>query len=145
MDADAAIYADKKSLETRFSHRTRVLDHFWMELPTICSAGDYISDVIAEKGIGIVVPERSASQFAKAILSLKTDRERYQQIKKNLHETKDEFTWEKTLHPLLDYLSSAKAAKVPTIPTTPDISPEPPKLAMKQRIKRSAKILLLGR
>lgn len=146
MDADAAIYADRKSLETRFSHRTRVLDHIWMELPTICSSGDYMSDIIDKKDLGVVVNERTPEQFAAAIMALKTDRKHFQQIKQNLHKSKEDFTWEKTLQPLVDYLSSPKAATVHVIkPADTHAVGQPPQLTIKQRVRKSAKMLLLGK
>jgi len=146
MDGDAAIYADKESLETRFSHRTRVLDHFWMELPTICSAGDYMSEIIDRKGLGVVVPERAPQAFADAITSLKNDSARYNRLRKNLHNHKGEFTWEKTLQPLVDCLASLPAP-TPAAAATPaaPAAPRPTPYSLKQRIKRSAKMLLLGR
>jgi len=146
MDADAAIYADRDSLETRFSHRTRVLDHFWMEIPTICSSGDYMSAVIAAHDLGIVVPDRTPQQFAAAILSLKNDSKRYATIKQNLHNVKGDFTWEKTLQPLVDYLSSIDPKTIRVIPAEAAAAPvAPPKLRLRQRVKKSAKMLLLGK
>jgi glycosyltransferase involved in cell wall biosynthesis len=146
MDSDAAIYADKESLETRFSHRTRVLDHFWMEIPTICSSGDYMSEIIAKYELGSVVEKRTPEAFAEAITALKSDHKQYARIKHNLHIHKKEFTWEKTLQPLVDYLSSEKANHIPTIPlATVAGQQSTPKPTIKQRVKRSAKMLLLGR
>lgn len=146
-DADVAIYADRKSLETRFSHRTRVLDHFWMELPTICSSGDYMSDIIAKKDLGIVVEERTPEKFAEAILALRNDHKRFKQIKQNLHESKADFTWERTMQPLVDYLASPKTNKVRVVPLAdPAVSTSAaPKLTVKQRVRKSAKMLLLGK
>ncbi|HEX9153661.1 MAG TPA: glycosyltransferase [Candidatus Saccharimonadales bacterium] len=146
MDSDAAIYADRKSLETRFSHRTRVLDHFWMEIPTICTEGDYMSEAIAKNELGVVVKERTPEAFANAILSLKSDPKRYKQIKQNLHQHKKDFTWEKTLQPLVDFLLSKKNATIRTIPlhTSGPVAP-PTKISIKRRLRLSAKMLLLGK
>jgi hypothetical protein len=146
MDSDAAIYADRQSLETRFSHRTRVLDHFWMEIPTICTSGDYLSEVIAKNGLGVVVPTRDPAAYAEAITSLKTNRTLYKQIKKNLHAHRDDYTWQKTLQPLVDYLLSPAARNVPVIPIESAGAPAAaPKLRLRQRVRRSAKMLLLGK
>lgn len=142
MDGDAAVYVDKESLETRFSHRTRTLDHFWMELPTICSGGDYLSEVIADKGLGIVIEERTPQQLATAIVKLKTTPVLYRRIKGNLHKHKAEFSWERTLQPLIDHLSSYQPSKPKAEHHV--AATKPSKLGIKQRIRRSAKILLRG-
>lgn len=109
-DADAAIYADKESLETRFSHRTRVLDHIWTELPTICSPGDTFSDIVKDVGFGIVTKDRTPEAFVTAIKKLASDKSLYKEIKNNLHAKKSDFTWEKTLSPLVNYIGALDVA-----------------------------------
>jgi len=143
MDGDASVYADKESLETRFSHRTRVLDHFWMEIPTICSGGDSLAAIVAEKQLGLVA-ERTPEAFAAAITTLRTDKAAYAQIKRNLHACKAEFTWEKTLQPLVNYIAAIEPGTPPAAgPATTEA--KPPRVGLKQRVRRSAKMLLLGK
>lgn len=145
LDADAAIYADKDSLETRFSHRTRVLDHFWAEIPTICSSGDYMSEIIEHKRLGIVVESRSSKDFAQAITKLKGDQKLYRQIKKSLHENRSEFSWEASLQPLVSSLKSLNPQeRQEQIKEISRRRQEQGKLPLKRRIRRSAKILLKG-
>ena len=146
MDANAAIYADKKSLETRFSHRTRVLDHFWANLPTICSQGDYMSEIIRQSDLGIVVENRNPHEFADAILKLKTDKKLFADIQQNLMRHREDFTWEKTLEPLVSYLDKVNAPAVQQqIIDSYRKTGQNRKLSMKRRIRHSARILLLGR
>jgi glycosyltransferase involved in cell wall biosynthesis len=146
MDADTAIYADKKSLETRFSHRTRVLDHFWASLPTICSQGDYMSEIIRQNDLGIVVENRDPHEFANAIFKLKTDKKLYAGIRQNLKKHREDFTWEKTLEPLVRYLDTVDAPAVrQQIIDSYRKTDQNRKLSMKRRIRHSARILLLGR
>jgi glycosyltransferase involved in cell wall biosynthesis len=145
LDADAAIYADKESLETRFSHRTRVLDtHFWAELPTICSAGDYLSDVIAKYELGIVVDERRPEAFAAAITQLYADKKLYQSMKVNLRLNRHRFTWEAALAPLVSFITStnvsALSAKIAGSYSRP--AAPPPKPRPVRRLKNSVKALL---
>jgi glycosyltransferase involved in cell wall biosynthesis len=142
-DANAAIYADKQSLETRFSHRTRVLDHIWTQLPTICSRGDYLSEVIEKEQLGIVV-NRKVSEFVEAIQKLSSDKRAYDEIKSNIRGVAAKFAWDTTLAPLVTYLSALDVKDVQKdIQRQYEItihSTHAPKL--KQRIKHSAKILL---
>lgn len=142
MDADAAVYADKESLETRFSHRTRVLDHFWTELPTICSDGDYLSGVIKEEGFGVVVEQRTPEAFAAAITKLASDKKLLSNIKKNLHTKKNNYTWEKTLSPLVTFIDQVDPAKVVKVSPAQTAQTKAGKAPLKRRIKHSAKILL---
>lgn len=144
-DADAAIYADKDSLETRFSHRTRVLDHFWAHLPTICSSGDYISDMIDRNGLGIVVEERSAEAFGRAIENLRDDRILYSKIQSNIKDFEPRLSWEQTLKPLTERLGrlNVKQESARIINQHQSFTAQR-KLPVKRRIRRSAKILLLG-
>lgn len=143
-DADVAIYADKQSLETRFSHRTRVLDHFWAGLPTIASRGDFMSELIEQKELGLSV-ERSPESFAKAILSLQGDSKLYKKIESNLTARRGDFAWEKSLEPLVAKLANLD---LPTLKAKIMKEAErrqgSGRLPIKSRIKRSAKILLLG-
>lgn len=144
-DANAAIYADKDSLETRFSHRTRVLDHFWAQLPTICSSGDYISDVIDRNKLGIVVAERSPETFAEAIHELKSNNRLYKDIQSNIKSHQDQFSWEHTMEPLVKRLEALDAPKLKQqlIKQHETLSKQK-RLPLKRRVRRSAKILLLG-
>lgn len=144
-DANAAIYADKESLETRFSHRTRVLDHFWAGLPTICSSGDYISDVIDRSGLGIVVAERSPQAFAEAIQELKDSNKIYKDIQSNIKAQATQFSWEHTMEPLVEHLEALDAASLKRqIMKQHEVFSKQKRLPLKRRIRRSAKILLLG-
>lgn len=105
LDADAAIYCDKSSLETEFSHRTRVLDHVWLGLPTICSRGDYFSDLIENKELGITT-KRTAGAFSEAILQLYTNNEYAARIKVNINKIKTNFTWDSTLSGIVQYVKN---------------------------------------
>lgn len=145
LDADAAIYSDKESLETRFSHRTRVLDtHFWGELPTICSAGDYLSDVVGRYDLGLVVEERTPEAFAAAITSLHDDPARYLAIKDNLHANRHRFTWEAALQPLVSFIAETDVKQAGERIATAYVQPAPPapKPRAVRRVKNSVKALL---
>lgn len=104
MDADIAIHADKESVETRFSHRTRVLDNIWAGLPTICNKGDYLSDLIEKSEMGLVVNTRSAEAFAGAIKKAYENPELLHQIKNNIQHARASFTWRKTTSDLLEFI-----------------------------------------
>lgn len=106
VEADVAINTHKPSIETEFSHRTRVLDHFLAGLPTIGTTGDYLSDdVIRPKKLGIVVPPNDETTLVKAIQGIFDD-EMYSTICKNIAAERANLDWSKTLQPLQDFLIS---------------------------------------
>lgn len=141
-DADAAIYADKESLETRFSHRTRVLDHIWTELPTICSPGDTFSDIIRQNHFGVVAETRTPEAFVAAIEKLISDKALYKRIKTSLHAKKHDFTWEKTLSPLVDYIEGLDIEAESKLIKKSAASLRAKSINVKHRAKAAAKVLL---
>lgn len=142
LDADASVYADKESLETRFSHRTRVLDHFWAEIPTICPRGDYMSDLVEAKALGITVGDRTAESFAAAIESLASDKKLLATIHKNLARQRANFTWDSTLQPLVTFIKNIDLDKPIILPDEAPLSHSPDKAPIKRRIKQSIKVLI---
>jgi glycosyltransferase involved in cell wall biosynthesis len=145
LDADVAIYADKLSLETRFSHRTRVLDHIWTGLPTICSEGDYLSEELKQKGMAITVAKRSAEDFAKAIKQAFDEPALLSEIRDNIAKHRPEFTWDHLSADLLKFIKEA-APKTPAKPGEPvsDFAPKPAnyRAVMTRRVKNSIKVLI---
>jgi glycosyltransferase involved in cell wall biosynthesis len=144
LDADVAIYADRESLETRFSHRTRVLDHIWTELPTICSRGDYMAEIIERYGFGLIVDDRTPTQFAEAINKLRSDSELILKIKNNLKNKKNLFTWEQTLEPLTSYVGQLQPGQKSNLGNSIRDHETPSRLKMRSRVKKAAKILIKG-
>jgi len=142
MDADAAIYADKESAETRFSHRTRVLDHIWTGLPTVASAGDYLADLLDQKGMGMTVPERTPEAFAKAIKQLATSPKLVQGIKARIDQERSNFTWEKATAQLRDFVVRCQPNQQleQTTQTTPAQNRD--SVSLTRRVKDSIKVLL---
>lgn len=97
LEADVAVNTHKSSIETEFSHRTRVLDHLLAQLPTICTEGDYLSDaVIGPKGLGIVVPPNDEVALEEAIISI-LEPEKLSDIRKKITAQRKAFDWENTM------------------------------------------------
>ncbi len=107
VDADVAIYCDKYSSETRFSHRTRVLDHIWTDLPTICPPGDIFSEIIKTRQLGIVTKDRTSRSFADAIKEI-MDVNLLNNIRENIHNEAHKFTWDNTTEDLVKFIDSVK-------------------------------------
>ncbi|HET6746727.1 MAG TPA: glycosyltransferase family 4 protein [Candidatus Saccharimonadales bacterium] len=104
--ADAAIYAHKPSIESRFSHRTRVLDHILTGLPTIATKGDYFSDYIDAHELGISVEPFDDKAMGEAIGALMSSPKLQKKIEANVKKSQPEFTWDYTLKPLNAFIES---------------------------------------
>ena len=113
--SDIALYAHKPSIEARFSHRTRVLDHILACLPTLATAGDYFADYIEANNLGLVVKPQDIDAMAEGIKVL-TNEKTKSSIRKNIEAIRNDFTWAKTLEPLKQFLSQDHEAR-----QTPDI------------------------
>lgn len=103
--ANIALYAHKPSIEARYSHRTRVLDHILAGLPTIATRGDYFAELIEANGLGIVVETENSNEMANAIKNL-INRKSLDEIKVNINNVKNDFTWKLTLKELIEFTNS---------------------------------------
>lgn len=147
MEADAAVNTHKASIETEFSHRTRVLDHILAGLPSISTEGDYLSDsVIKSEEFGLTVPPGDEKALRTAILEL-LQPDTYERIKLNVERHRRDYDWSQTLKPLKDFLLS-DPAKLPPEPSNLKVSSPAVRLAkrvlpkpVKKAIVRSLKTI----
>lgn len=120
LEADVAVNTHKSSIETEFSHRTRILDHLLAGLPTISTEGDYLSDaVIGPKGLGIVVPPNDEAALEEAIVKI-LEPGKLNDIKKALASERKAFDWENTMSHLKQFLSG-DIDKLPLLNTAPKL------------------------
>ncbi|SDZ41364.1 glycosyltransferase [Herbiconiux ginsengi] len=111
LEADAGVSTHFQHVETTFSFRTRILDYLWAGLPIISTAGDSFADLVAERGLGAVVPERDVSALVEALDSVLFDEELAESSRAAVRETAQEFTWRASLAPLIEFCRHpAKAA-----------------------------------
>jgi glycosyltransferase involved in cell wall biosynthesis len=142
MDTNAAIYADKLSVETRFSHRTRVLDHIWAELPTICSKGDYLSDLLSDKGMCLAV-ERTPKSFAAGIKKAYDEPGLLSEIKSNISDQRHLFTWDELSTELSDFIKNCEPRKSNKAPgLSLPARPTSYRALIPHRVKNSIKVLI---
>lgn len=111
LEADVGVCLHQDLAETRLAFRTRLIDYIWTGLPMVVSAGDSLSEVVGECGLGKVVPIGDASRIASAlvqILSLPDPRQAYRQTFASVRER---FTWERAVQPLLRFLQSPQRSR----------------------------------
>ncbi|MCB0078306.1 MAG: glycosyltransferase family 4 protein [Anaerolineales bacterium] len=101
-DADVAVSLHYNTLETRFAAvRSRILSYIWARLPTVATEGDVASTLIAQHGIGEVVPEQDAHAVATALQRiLAQGKATYASHFDGLAQR---YTWHRVAQPLVDF------------------------------------------
>lgn len=110
MEANIGIVTHSNHIETRFSHRTRIADYIWTNLPIIATKGGTLSDLIEQQKLGITIDYENADSLADAIFKLLEDEKFYTQCKKNLRNISSQFRWDKILEPLNEFCKNPKRA-----------------------------------
>jgi glycosyltransferase involved in cell wall biosynthesis len=112
-EADIGVCAGFDNLEARYAFRTRYMDLFWAELPTVCTSGDILADRIGHDPLGVSVAPGDHEAFARGILRLVEDEAFYAECKANLPAIKQELSWERTLEPLVEFCRSGRSVASP--------------------------------
>lgn len=103
VEADAGVSAYYSNLETHFAYRVRLVDLIWAETPVLCTEGDTVSDLVAERRLGLVVPERDEEAVFAALLRMVDDPGFLDDCRRREREVKAELSWERCLEPLLRF------------------------------------------
>lgn len=103
MSADVGVITHFDNLETKYSHRTRVLDHVWCNLPTISTCGDYLSEWLHTNGAGLQCQFEDSVDLADRILELYEDPIKRSAMINQIHKIKHTFYWEHNMQPLIEY------------------------------------------
>lgn len=111
LDADIAISTHLKSLETHFAFRTRILDHFWANLPTIATRGDWFTEYIEKNDLGVGVDSSDVKQIEDAICVLMDEQKRNEVIE-NIKDIRDYWQWKNTTKPLIDALKNYQSLPI---------------------------------
>lgn len=99
-DADIGVSAHFRSLETDYSYRTRLLDHFWAGLPTLTTEGGELSELVERERIGATVPERDVHAWAAAITDLLDDPAGRADMAERAREVASRYAWPKLVDDL---------------------------------------------
>jgi len=100
LDADLAVSAHHDSLETRFSFRTRFLDHLWCGLPTLTTAGGELTDRMVDVGAARCVAEGDVDAWTAALLELAGDQDARMLMSVAARDLAAEYRWGDTAAPL---------------------------------------------
>jgi glycosyltransferase involved in cell wall biosynthesis len=105
LESDILVSAHFDTLETRYSFRTRILDHFWAEKPTVCTEGDYFAKEIEERKLGYTVKYRDVEGWKDAILKVINEKNHTAEIIKNIKKYRVNYYWSNTCACLVKYMA----------------------------------------
>lgn len=149
LDADLAVSAHQDSLETRYAFRTRILDHFWAELPSVVSEGDWFAEYINREGLGIVAPVGDVDAMENAISTIALDHARKTTIIERVHEVRNDWRWSATTAQLRDHILGAiRTAPAPVLPQEATSGPtlfSPLSSGLVTRLRKTAMWRFAGR
>jgi len=112
LDADIGVSIHHLHFETYFSFRTRILDYFKYELPTICTEGDCLAELVEKEQLGLVIPAGDEEALMRAILQMMENPQLRSRVKNNIHQMKHCFYWSAVTKPLVYYCQKILAGKV---------------------------------
>jgi len=102
LEADLGVSAHTDSVEARFAFRTRLLDCLWAGLPIVCTRGDVLGDLVAERVLGRTVAPGDVDGWARAIAELLDDRRGYAHTQANIRTAREAFFWPAVVSRLAD-------------------------------------------
>ncbi|MBX3089360.1 MAG: glycosyltransferase family 4 protein [Cryobacterium sp.] len=110
LEADIGVSTHHSHLETTYSFRTRILDYLWAGLPMVVTSGDSFAELVEGEKLGIVVPEEDVDALASAIDRALFDRVFQASVRANVQRVAEQFTWENTLQPLIEFVRAPQRA-----------------------------------
>lgn len=103
LEADLGVSLHLNHVESRFSFRTRFLDHLWTGLPLLATEGDVMSAELVQLGLARTVKVGDVKGVAQAVLEMMDDpslRQRYQANRDQITAT---YQWETVARPLVEF------------------------------------------
>jgi glycosyltransferase involved in cell wall biosynthesis len=105
LEADLGLCAHFDTLETRFSFRTRVLDHLWARLPTVTTRGDTLAELVERENLGRTTDFEDVAGWMTALESLLDDEEEYRRVQANVDRVRPRFTWPNVVETLAELIA----------------------------------------
>jgi glycosyltransferase involved in cell wall biosynthesis len=111
-ECDAAVSTHRRNLESHFAYRARLIDCIWAGLPIVCTEGDVLSELVARRGLGLVVPPGNAEALACAIKRILADAEFAATCRARIIESRREFDWNDAVAPLARFCSQPQVSHI---------------------------------
>lgn len=128
LEADIGVSLHLDHIETRLSFRTRLLDYIWAGLPMIVTGGDALSELIAQEGLGIVVPPGDVDAVAQGLRLLVSQPDARAAYRARFQAVAPRLTWQVAARPLCAFACAPWYAADRTLrfPGAPAVTPPPP-------------------
>jgi len=110
LEADVGVSLHPAGIEAHFASRTRVLDYIWAGLPMVVTSGDTFAELVAGRGLGLVVEPGDVEGVAAALLELLSEPDARAARRERFRETAAELTWEKVARPLVEFCQRPELA-----------------------------------
>jgi glycosyltransferase involved in cell wall biosynthesis len=104
-----AMMLHRATAEARYSIRTRLFDAIAAATPVIATEEGFAADLVAEHGLGLVVPPTDAIAVAAAIERLLRDDAFHAECVVNLERLRPQFAWPAVVSPLVERLKKWQA------------------------------------
>jgi glycosyltransferase involved in cell wall biosynthesis len=129
-----ALLTFPRSLETDLSMRTRIYDYLWCGLPVVTSSAPGTDELLARYGAGSVIASDEPEAFAKEIVALLSERERYERMSAAGQRFVLEHQWDRTLLPLREFCRAPRFEKTKELFAIPrTIRERPPSILARIR------------
>jgi glycosyltransferase involved in cell wall biosynthesis len=106
LEADLGISLHLDHLETRYSFRTRLLDHLWTGLPTISTKGDSVSEFLAGQGLAYLVEPGDVKSVAQTIIDLLNNPTLRTDSAARFEQVAAQYRWEIVAQPLIKFCTN---------------------------------------
>lgn len=105
-EADIGVSAHLPGIETRLAFRTRLLDHLWARLPTICTAGDSLGGSLAQAGCATLVAPGGLEEWVAALRRLAHDAGARQAMRAAAAALAPQWAWAQVAQPLVAFCAA---------------------------------------
>jgi len=109
-ESDAGVSTHFSHIETTFSFRTRILDYLWASIPMVVTEGDTFADLVAQEGLGVVVPAQDVDALADALARVLFDTDFAAKCRANIERIRERYLWSETLRPLAAFMKEPRRA-----------------------------------
>ncbi len=103
---NVGVISASETLEDIYSIRVRFFDYVWAGVPIIVSGKGYVSDIVKDYGIGLVI-RNVEEEWYKALRKL-ADVSFRLECAKRIKEVRRDFSWDKVIEPLVRYCNNPK-------------------------------------
>ena len=98
----------RATAEARYSIRTRLFDAIATATPIVATEEGFAADLVADEGLGLVVPPSDPAAVAAAVERLLRDDALHAQCVSNLERIRPRFSWPVVVRPLVEALNRWK-------------------------------------